>query len=117
MLPRKPRPSNSFEPDGRSHSVLFNFNGSIKPRLLWDAATKTFPVELVSTSGCLLVDVLSGIPSALKVECVVRNFYDVEFNVCWSVVVCGLTFSVAAFLTVFNAGFCRHAAARVSSAS
>jgi hypothetical protein len=44
-------------------------------------ATKTSLVELVSTSACLLVDVLSGIPPALKVECVVRNFYDVEFKV------------------------------------
>jgi hypothetical protein len=46
-----------------------------------------------------------------------QNFYDVEFDVFRSVVVCGLTFFVAAFLTVFNAGFCARAAARVSSAS
>ena len=50
-------------------------------------------------------------------DTVVHKFYYVEFCVFSSMFICGLTFSVAAFLTVFNAGFCARAAARVSSAS
>jgi len=43
---------------------------------------------------------------ARVVDTVVHNFYHVEFCVFLSVPICGLTFSVAAFLTAFNAGFC-----------